>query len=132
MRRAHAVLAGAALLSGCVLPLPEYSDGKTPFITSGSVEKLSIGKASRTEVVMLLGAPSARRHEDRVLEYNWDVIVGFWGLGLGAVADITRVHRLCLEFDDHGVLTQRHLRTPGILGSNAPPCSSIAADAQGK
>lgn len=123
-------LLAAALLAGCVVPHPEYSDGKSPYIASRSIEKIEIGKASRADVVMLLGEPSGRHDGDRVLHYSWGAIVGFWGLGYGMTSDIWRMRKLCLAFDERGILAQKTFFDPGIFGGSPGSCPSGGAGAE--
>lgn len=122
--------AGCLPLPGCVLlPLPEHGDGSTPFITADTIEQLAAGRASRADAVMLLGEPSWRGPEDRMLEYHWTANVGFFGVGgygaPGAGGMISKPRRLCLEFDDAGVLRAKRFHRPGIFGKSAISCASM-------
>jgi hypothetical protein len=121
-------LASGALLSGCLLPLPDHGDGETQLIAADAVEKLVIGKTSRTDVLMLLGDPSWRGPEDRQLEYAWEAVVGYFGIGYGyggTGGAIKKPRRLCLAFDDKDVLAAKHLLQPGIFGKKGVSCPHV-------
>jgi len=131
LRRACALLASGGLLSGCVLPLPEYGDGSTPYLSSDAIGTLVVGKTTRAEVVMQFGQPDLRRDGDRFIDYYWDVVVGWWGLGHGAAGDIRRTRMLCLEFGDEGVLVKKQFINPGILRWRRIECRAADAGAGG-
>lgn len=132
-----AAVIGVLLLSGCiVLPLPEHGDGKTPWIPREAVEKLAVGKSSRTDVVMLLGEPGWRTPDDGAFEYWWNAIVGLVGIGgvgaPGVVGDITRPRRLCLLFDGNGTLAGKQYVQPGILQGKEASCAARSDGSAGE
>lgn len=127
--RALIVLAGLALVTGCVaIPVPEHG-GRGGAVATGAVEKLTVGSTTRVEVLLALGEPTDRRAEDRAYVYQWERTVGEVAYP-GGGSSIQKPRQLCLEFDRNGILTRKELFQPGMLSGVFSPAPLSLRPAQ--
>jgi outer membrane protein assembly factor BamE (lipoprotein component of BamABCDE complex) len=90
--------------NGCmILPIPTPAHGGYGVITEESVESLESGKATRADVLLKLGDPAERLHQDRFFVYRWELthgylFVAFAAPGAGFGGPVTGDHFLLIEF----------------------------------
>jgi hypothetical protein len=93
---------------GCIiLPIPTPAHGGYGVIINESIASLEPEKATRADVLLRIGDPAERLHQDRFFVYRWERTHGYliWAIGgagpSGGVGDInplTANHFLLIEF----------------------------------
>ena len=106
------------LLAACVIPIPTPEWGDEP-ISREQFETIENGTGvlSRDDIEALLGEPQQRYADGRVVVYAWTMSQGIWIVGVpagfggyGNVGSGESEHRLCLLFDEAGLLEDtRHI-----------------------
>lgn len=105
--RRSAAVAIAAALAGCVvIPTPPVAlDGPT----ADALERIRVGSSSRADVLLSLGSPDERLHDDRVFFYRWKRLRAVGALGAFPVAapfGVTDTVQYALGFDDAGAVAR--------------------------
>jgi hypothetical protein len=87
--RIATTVAGAALLSGCVIvPVNHYVEGSRTNLSRAGPASLQIGISTREEILLSLGEPDFVTEGDKRLGYTWEKATAFVGLLLpGGVGD---------------------------------------------
>ncbi len=115
------ILLLGCLASGCILlPIPtsetKVLSGRR--VTDEQTSSLQVGVTTKTDIVMLLGAPDVFWEDQRIFAYNWTVRRGviFAVIFTGAVGifDIPKGYVLLIQFDENAVV-QRFVRVTGSL-----------------
>lgn len=92
---------------GCIEPgvAPE----KVQELRTGSLDFLVVGRTTREEVLVRFGTPSARFEGDRILTYDFVLVLGRWVKVGGPTGTVGQDACLVLVFDAGGVLTRQSL-----------------------
>jgi len=118
--RAAAAVLGPLVLAGC-LQFPWY---EPPHFggDDGPDRELVVGSTTIDEVLFALGAPT--RYRGDLLVYSADRIRGIGGTHPGVGHEVKQVQMLWLEFDAHGLLASREIRSGEICteGENQDLC----------
>ena len=124
MRISRAIFLVFPLLAcGCVIPIPTPEWGDEPITREQfDVIEQGAGRLTRDEVESMLGSPQQNYAEGRVVVYIWTRNQGVWIVGVpagfggyGDVAAGESEHRLCLLFDENGIL-ERSEHVDSALG----------------
>ncbi len=96
-------------VTGClVIPTPEFNTGRARAnINRQPPKQLEPGRATRAEVMMVLGEPDAVTPDESKLAYRSEKVCGLWcvgGYGSATGGTITKDRYLVVEFDAQGVL----------------------------
>lgn len=104
------VLAVSLLLTGCIhIPTGEMrrnAISRRP-ISNGSLRSLKPGMATRTMVLLALGAPEVSLEDETYFLYYWETETGFLRPYSGEFRSLnTSHHDLLFKFDDTGLIVQ--------------------------
>lgn len=102
--------AGLWLLSGC-LPIPTFQatvegqNAERKVGDANSRKPIRVSRATRADVLRVLGTPSGESEDGRAVAYRWKVLHGVtvWPLCFYAQG-VHGARMLVLRFDEHGVL----------------------------
>lgn len=116
VRIRYSILAAALLSIGAciVIPVPTPEWGDAPY-TDEQLQVLEegIGTLHRSDVLAEFGSHPSRYAADRVFVYSWIMKQGIWIVGVATAGDTLAGeshHRLCLRFDETGILIDvRHI-----------------------
>lgn len=103
-------------LSGCII-IPTPPHGGDHIITEEMIASLELGKTTRSDILLRLGDPVERLHDDRFFAYRWTQTHGYILVGSyvsGAVGRIPAGHYLGLEFTSDNRLKQAKVFHPWV------------------
>ena len=109
---------------GCIpFATPHLLDpGSRGDVTTATQQRLEVGKSTRADVLVALGAPNGRGADDSWFTYGsarTSEVGGFLFLlvsGVGAEHVNTHVSRLLVKFDSHGIVTNADLQQSKCSG----------------
>ena len=96
--------------AGCLPPLIVIVPMIPPveLLAPSPRQALDPGTTSRTDVLMAMGSPDSRHHDDRYFVYGWIQVYAAGTAGAGSSGEVLwDSHRLILKFDADGRLVER-------------------------
>jgi hypothetical protein len=109
---------------GClILPIPTPGHGGYDVITQESIASLEPEKATRADVLLKIGDPAERWHQDRFFVYSWELKHGYLlvviGYAAAGIRPVTGNHFLLIEFLPDNRIKRSKFTDAGIFSQPA-------------